>query len=70
METAHETHRRHAGELRFGLRSVLLLIATLMFILAVFFNENAFDVAMIGLACLSGAMLIGELGVDRKITLD
>jgi hypothetical protein len=49
---------------------VLLLIATLMFILAVFFNENAFDVAMIGLACLSGAMLIGELGVDRKITLD
>jgi hypothetical protein len=68
METAQQTHRR--GELRFGLRSVLLMIATLMFILAVFFDENAFDVAMIGLACLSGALLIGDLGVDRRISVD
>lgn len=68
METAQETHRR--SELKFGLRSVLLMIATLMFVLAVFLDENAFDIAMIGLACLSGALLIGDLGVDRRISLD
>jgi hypothetical protein len=66
METAQQTTHRRVGELRFGLRSVLLLIATLMFILAVFFDDNAFDVAMIGLACLSGALLIGEFGVDSR----
>jgi hypothetical protein len=68
METAHDTRR--LSEVKFGLRAVLFLIATLMFILAVILDENAFDVAMVGLACVSGGFLIGELGVDRRITLD
>ncbi len=68
MEPVSQTRRR--GELRFGLRSLLLVVATLMFVLAVVVDEDAFDVAMIGLACLSGAFLVGELGVDRRISLD
>ena len=64
METAHETRRR--AELRLGLRSVLLVVAIVMFVLAVILDQNAFDVAMIGLACLSGAFLVGELGIDRS----
>ena len=68
METATDTRR--TNELKFGLRAVLFLIATLMFVLAVILDANAFDVAMVGLACLSGGFLIGELGVDRRITLE
>lgn len=68
METTSETRKR--GELKFGIRSVLLMVATLMFILALVLDANAFDVAMIGLACLSGALLVGELGVDRRISLE
>lgn len=63
MQTV-STNRR--GELRFGLRSMLLIVATLMFLLALLLNENAFDVAMIGLAALSGAMLVGDLGFERR----
>jgi hypothetical protein len=66
VETAHDTRRR--GELKFGVRSVLLVVATFMFVLAVILDENAFDVAMIGLACLSGAFLVGEIGIDRHIS--
>lgn len=68
METAHDT-RRH-GELRLGLRSVLLVVATLMFVLAIILDANAFDVAMVGLACLSGGFLVGELGIDRRISVE
>jgi hypothetical protein len=68
VETAHETRRR--GEVKLGIRSVLLVVATFMFVLAVILDENAFDVAMIGLACLSGSFLVGEIGIDRRITLD
>ncbi|HUR77188.1 MAG TPA: hypothetical protein VMZ22_04510 [Acidimicrobiales bacterium] len=68
METTHDS-RRH-GELKFGLRSLLFVVATLMFVLAVILDENAFDVAMIGLACLSGGFLVGELNLDRRITLE
>ncbi len=68
MESVSQTRRQ--GELRFGLRSLLLVVATLMFVLAIVLDENAFDVAMIGLACLSGAFLVGELGVDRRISFD
>jgi hypothetical protein len=64
------TGNRKKSEVRFGLRSVLLVVATLMFVLALLLDENAFDVAMIGLACLSGALLVGELGIDRRISLD
>lgn len=64
VETSHEAPRHF--ELRFGLRAVLLIVAIFMFVLAVILDANAFDVAMIGLACLSGAMLVGEFGLDGR----
>ena len=56
--------------MKLGVRSVLLVVATFMFVLAVILDENAFDVAMIGLACLSGAFLVGEIGIDRHISTE
>ncbi|HVV37800.1 MAG TPA: hypothetical protein VHC63_14420 [Acidimicrobiales bacterium] len=57
---------RRGVELRFGLRAVLLIVAIFMFVLAVILDANAFDVAMIGLACLSGSMLVNEFGLDGR----
>ena len=68
METTQGTSRH--VELRFGLRAVLLIVAIFMFVLAVILDDNAFDVAMIGLACLSGSMLVSEFGLDRRTSGD
>ena len=68
MDTASDTRRR--AELRIGLRAMLLVVATLMFVLALLLDENAFDVAMVGLASLSAAFLVGELGIDRRSSTD
>lgn len=52
--------------MRFGLREILLIVAIIMFVLGVILNENAFDVVAIGLACLAGALLVGELDLDKR----
>lgn len=52
--------------MRFGLRGLLLILAVVLFVLAVFLDENALDLIAIGLALLSGAFLVGDLGLDRS----
>jgi hypothetical protein len=64
VETTQQSSRH--VELRFGLRAVLLIVAIFMFVLAVILDDNAFDVGMIGLACLAGAMLVSEFSLDRR----
>jgi hypothetical protein len=52
--------------MRFGLRGLLLIVAVVLFILAVVLDENGFDLLAIGLALMAGAMLVGDLGLDRS----
>lgn len=56
--------------MRLGLRGILLIVAIIMFILGVILHENAFDVVAIGLACLAGALLVSEIGFDKRGPLD
>lgn len=51
--------------MRLGLRAILLIVAILLFVLAVILDENQFDLVALGLAALAGALLVGELGLDR-----
>jgi hypothetical protein len=49
--------------MRIGLREILLAIAIVLFIVAALSNSNPFDYLAYGLACLAGALLVGELGL-------
>ncbi len=51
--------------MRFGLRAILLIVAIVMFVLAVILDENAFDLMALGLAVLAGSLLVDDLGLDR-----
>jgi len=51
-----------------GLRQLLLLAATVAFIIAMFVDAtNWRDWASIGLACSAGAALVKEMGWDRML---
>jgi hypothetical protein len=51
-----------------GLRQLLLLAATVVFVVAIFINGNNWtDWIAIGLACLAGAALVREMGWDRNM---
>ncbi|HVL93915.1 MAG TPA: hypothetical protein VM264_11310 [Acidimicrobiales bacterium] len=53
--------------MRFGLRAILLIVAIVMFVLAVIVDESAFDLVALGLALVAGSMLVGDLGLDRAM---
>ena len=53
--------------MRFGLRAILLIVAIVMFVLAVILDENAFDLMALGLAALAGSLLVDDLGLDRAL---
>ena len=49
-----------------GLRTILLLVAVVLFVIAVFSDENWSDLVTLGLAALAGAFLSDALGyADR-----
>jgi hypothetical protein len=48
-----------------GLRALLLLVALILFIVAAV-GDTTGDWIAWGLACLTGAFLVGEAGVDRR----
>lgn len=50
--------------MRFSLRAILLVVAVVMFVLAVILEENAFDLLALGLAFFAGSFLADELGLD------
>jgi hypothetical protein len=51
-----------------GLRALLLLVATVLFIIGIFVEpENQLDFITIGLACLAGAFAVSDLGWDRRV---
>ena len=51
-----------------GLRQLLLLVATVIFVIAIFVDaSNWTDWVSIGLACSAGAALVKEMGWDRML---
>jgi hypothetical protein len=51
-----------------GLRALLLLAAVVIFIVAIFINnEHVFDWIAAGLACTTAAVLVREMGWDRQV---
>jgi hypothetical protein len=51
--------------MNFGLRALLLVAATILFVVAAVGDSNYGDLIASGLACLAGALLIGETGFAR-----
>ena len=50
----------------YGVRSLLLLLATIAFIAAVFAEERYADLLAWGLAALALSFLLADIGWDRK----
>ena len=52
--------------MNFGVRTLLLLLATLVFILAVFVEDDYADLLAWGLAALAFSFVLADIGWDRK----
>jgi hypothetical protein len=52
----------------FGVRTLLLLLATLVFVLAVFVEDDYADLLAWGLAALALSFVLSDIGWDRKYT--
>ena len=50
-----------------GLRQLLLLAATIVFVIAIFNKDNWLTWVALGLACSAGATLVREMGWDRMM---
>lgn len=50
-----------------GVRVILLLAAVVSFIICIFATEHFSDWLAIGLACLAGSFVVGDLGWDRPL---
>ena len=50
-----------------GVRVILLLAAVVSFIICIFATEHYPDWLAIGLACLAGSFVVGDLGFYRPI---
>ncbi len=52
--------------MNFGLRTILLLAAVVLFVIAILVDDNYFDLVALGLAAFAGAFLAEGLGwADR-----
>ena len=50
-----------------GLRGLLFLLATILFIIAALNNDNFSDLVSIGLAVFAGAFLVEDTGFGRNL---
>lgn len=50
-----------------GLRAILLIVAIVAFVIAIFSDTNWPECIAIGLACTVGSFLVSDLGWDRPI---
>jgi hypothetical protein len=53
--------------MRVGLRSILLIVAIVLFVVAMLRETNASDLIALGLAVFAGAFLIGDLGLGGRM---
>jgi hypothetical protein len=49
-----------------GPRSLLLIAAIVLFVIAVFSEENYGDFVALGLACVAAAFVVDELGLSTR----
>jgi hypothetical protein len=49
-----------------GLRGILLALAVILFVVAVFSDQRYSDLLALGLAATAAAFLVGELGVKTR----
>ena len=52
--------------MQFGLRTILLLVAVVLFLIALFSDENYSDLLALGLAAFAGAFLADALGWGER----
>lgn len=50
-----------------SIRALLMLLATILFIVAALNNDNFTDLVSIGLACFAAAFLIGDIGLGPRL---
>jgi hypothetical protein len=52
--------------MRLGLRSILLIVAIVLFVVAMLTEGNSFDLLALGLTVFAGALLVGDLGLEGR----
>jgi hypothetical protein len=50
-----------------GLRAILLIVAVIFFVIAIFSDTHWTDFVAIGLACSAGALLVEEMGWNTRV---
>ncbi|HEY3070563.1 MAG TPA: hypothetical protein VGJ34_09640 [Gaiellaceae bacterium] len=50
-----------------SIRALLMLLATILFIVAALNNDHASDLVSIGLACFAGAFVVEEAGLGARL---
>jgi hypothetical protein len=50
-----------------GLRGLLLILATILFVVAALNNDNFTDLVSVGLAVFAGALVVEETGFGRTL---
>jgi hypothetical protein len=55
------------ARMNFGLRGLLFLLATILFVVAALNNDNFSDLVSVGLAVLAGGFLVEETGFSRML---
>jgi hypothetical protein len=63
-----DTTKLERDSMSIGLRQLLLLAATVFFILALVNKGNIDDWLPLGLACMAGSALVKEMGWDRMLS--
>jgi hypothetical protein len=53
--------------MRLGLRAILLIVAIVLFVVAMVREGNASDLIALGLAVFAGAFLVGDMGLGRRM---
>ena len=60
------SQERRTVTVNFGVRTLLLLLAAIVFILAVFSEDDYANLLAWGLAAVSLSFLLGDMGWDRR----
>jgi hypothetical protein len=53
--------------MRLGVRSILLIVAIVLFVVAILRETNPSDLIALGLAVFAGAFLVGDLGLGGRM---
>jgi hypothetical protein len=60
-------HRREGKPMTLGLKTLMQLLAVILFIVAALNNDNFTDLVSVGLAIFAGAFLVEDTGFGRRL---